>query len=705
MKKEECGLTVLDLFCGAGGFSEGFHQAGFDVVFGIDNWEPACRTHAINNLGETRKLNVLDMGVDEILTLKKELNQKYGEVDVIIGSPPCTEFSYAKNGGKGDIEKGMILVRRNLLFVALFKPKYWLMENVPRLREALNRECAGSPEKGWSIRYAKLKIPNGRLKELGLKGTSLRIPAGCIFNSFHFGTHQNRRRFIAGDFPLDQMRKQEIAHSDRSLGALIHALSENFGSPAKNGLISDPNYPYHKVSKEHIRDYQYDALLHPMYLEEIRHLKRRHIQYGRMSLPENPNAPARTVLAVWFPHSRESLALETAEKKMYHGRPRVLFRVPTVREVASIQGFPIDFQLVAGTLEDRYMLVGNAVPCQLAYALARSISNDIAQKLKLFADKSFQKRARATLNRQKENEYLPMVSKPQFIVDEASDINTWRGKRTASIMGFGARPAKRIRRKLLSSELTGSSCVVIFDNLSSAGGKIDGGPFWKGYLQKGIGKRYIRICLDEVSIPQLLSALGASPYGAKIKELVRYLQHEVTKGVPLLEDGWIEFPGWTQQPESYGSFISDKRLMVPAAGFFQKAFTNDLQDLGEFISPIDFFDGLDAIMLSVFSIRKFQDLQMKTIHLKYLSDSGKYHYKSDPTVMTELAETDIPLVTVMSCLLSAEVLSAMYEADCSLPDADSYQQSIRLARDSIVEWCSKKPFSHSLSANRQNKTW
>jgi DNA-cytosine methyltransferase len=688
MKKDECGLTVLDLFCGAGGFSEGFHQAGFDVVFGIDNWEPACRTHDINNLGETRKQDILAMDVDQILTLKKELNQKYGEIDVIIGSPPCSEFSYAKNGGKGDIEKGMILVRRNLLFVALFKPKYWLMENVPRLRDALNQECVGSLEEGWSIRYEKLKIPQRRFKELGLEGTSQRIPKGCIVNSIHFGTHQNRRRFIAGDFPLEEIPKPQMTNfNDRSLGALIQAMENNFYMPRKNGLMTDPNYPYHKVKKKHIRDYEYNPLLHPMSLEEIRHSKRRHIQYGRMCLPENLEAPARTVLAAWFPRSRESLVLKTDEVMVYHGRPRALFRVPTVREVACIQGFPINFQLCAGTLEDRYTLVGNAVPCQLAYAFAKLISNEIERKLHLFVDKAFRKRAKVTLKRQKRCHNLPIISKPLLIVDEASDFNAWRGKQALSSMGFGARPTKRIRRKLPSSELSGISCMVVFDNLSSASGKIDGGPFWKGYLQKGIGKRYSRICLDEVSVPQLISFLNESFDEIKIMDLARHLLLEVRKGIPVLKEGWIEFPGWTQKLDPFLSFISEERLKLPAISFFQKAFTEELKDVGNFISPIDLFDGLDAIMLSVFSIRKFRNLQRRTIHVDSLSDSNKYHYKSDPRIVTKLLETEIPLVTAMSCLLSVQVLNAMYEEDCSLPKGDSYPEAIRMAADSIAKWC------------------
>ena len=99
------GITVIDLFCGGGGLSEGFHQAGFDVVFGIDNWRPACETHEMNGLGETGNIDLLDFGVDDVLNLKKDLERRYGTIDIVIGSPPCTEFSFAKKGGRGDIEK------------------------------------------------------------------------------------------------------------------------------------------------------------------------------------------------------------------------------------------------------------------------------------------------------------------------------------------------------------------------------------------------------------------------------------------------------------------------------------------------------------------------------------------------------------------------------------------------------------------------
>jgi DNA (cytosine-5)-methyltransferase 1 len=273
--KNQSGLTAIDLFCGGGGFSQGFHQAGFDVVLGIDNWMPACKTHAINGLGETRDVDLLNMDVEKVLTLKEELENKHGHIDVLIGSPPCTEFSYAKNGGKGDIEKGMILVRRNLLFVTLFKPKYWVMENVPRLEEALSKECSGSKEKGWTIPYERLGIPGSQFKELELEGNSLYIPHGEVLIASDYGAHENRKRFIAGNYPIENVDNLRVSRdTDISLGGLLSDLKESYNHPDTNGSVKDPNYPHHSVRKADIRDYDYDTHLHPMYWEEMRHYKR-----------------------------------------------------------------------------------------------------------------------------------------------------------------------------------------------------------------------------------------------------------------------------------------------------------------------------------------------------------------------------------------------------------------------------------------------
>jgi site-specific DNA-cytosine methylase len=169
MRGTKPGVRVIDLFCGAGGFSEGFHQSGFDVVYGIDFWVPACETHTLNGLGVTEKMGLLKTDVDDILEIKRRLEAEHGAIDIVIGSPPCTEFSFAKKGGRGNIEKGMLLVRKHLMFVSVFRPKYWLMENVPRLEHVLDRECEKSSEGGWTISYEKRGYCSGLLTDPSLR--------------------------------------------------------------------------------------------------------------------------------------------------------------------------------------------------------------------------------------------------------------------------------------------------------------------------------------------------------------------------------------------------------------------------------------------------------------------------------------------------------------------------------------------------------
>lgn len=156
-----------------------------------------------------------------------------------------------------------------------------------------------------------------------------------------------------------------------------------------------------------------------------------------MHLPENPNAPARTIMATYNTSSRESLILSTNNTINYQGRLRKIYRQPTVREVACIQGFPLDFQLVANRLNDRYKLIGNAVPCQLSYAIAKSITRDTQSHLSLMPGDNFRERAKITLERQSANSNLPIIPIPLQILGEAANIGPIK-------RGFKAKYSKRI---------------------------------------------------------------------------------------------------------------------------------------------------------------------------------------------------------------------------------------------------------------------
>ena len=121
---------VIDLFAGVGGMSLGFEMAGFDVVL-ANEYDKDIATAYKKNHSSTKMIN------EDItkLDLQSVFEQYKGNIDVIIGGPPCQGFSQ-----KG--KRKTIHDERNFLFkyyvkvVDLVKPQYFVMENVPNLLTA-----------------------------------------------------------------------------------------------------------------------------------------------------------------------------------------------------------------------------------------------------------------------------------------------------------------------------------------------------------------------------------------------------------------------------------------------------------------------------------------------------------------------------------------------------------------------------------------
>ena len=130
MKKK----TVVDLFCGAGGLSKGFLDAGYNVVLGVDYDESALKTFQDNH-GTTTAMKLDLYNHDNITCIVDFLKDKgIDALDVLVGGPPCQGFSDA---GKMDIND-----KRNFLYLAMvrlteeLKPKAVLLENVLAMIEA-----------------------------------------------------------------------------------------------------------------------------------------------------------------------------------------------------------------------------------------------------------------------------------------------------------------------------------------------------------------------------------------------------------------------------------------------------------------------------------------------------------------------------------------------------------------------------------------
>src|SRR4051812_1647375 len=83
--------TVIDLFCGCGGISWGLRKNGFRVIAGLDNWSVALKTFKRNHRGaEAIEADLANLDPSEVA---RRLGLKRGDLDVLVGGPPCQGFS------------------------------------------------------------------------------------------------------------------------------------------------------------------------------------------------------------------------------------------------------------------------------------------------------------------------------------------------------------------------------------------------------------------------------------------------------------------------------------------------------------------------------------------------------------------------------------------------------------------------------------
>lgn len=117
-------MRVVDLFCGCGGLSLGFQKAGFDVVAAYDNWEAALNVYRLNFDHPAHNMDLSNVQASAIA-----IDQL--EPDMIIGGPPCQDFSSAgkrnEEGGRGDLT---VLYAQ---IISQLCPKWFVMENVARI--------------------------------------------------------------------------------------------------------------------------------------------------------------------------------------------------------------------------------------------------------------------------------------------------------------------------------------------------------------------------------------------------------------------------------------------------------------------------------------------------------------------------------------------------------------------------------------------
>jgi DNA (cytosine-5)-methyltransferase 1 len=370
-------LQVIDFFCGAGGFSEGFRQQGFEIIMGIDNWRPAVETHNLNhNLNDT---------IVDVLEFENDIDKINGlpNTDIIIGSPPCVTFSMSNNAGKADKSLGIKLIEAYLRVVAVKKHQpnsillAWLMENVPNSRNYVKENYSFEDLNlhEWAIQFGKLP------DEIALRVKN----NGGIYTASDYGSPQSRQRFICGEivstgnFPEPQ-KTHGIEDKNIQLKRIItlHDIKGQMPTPIEKNKTenwTDPNYHNLIVNSNELTDHFYDTGVYKVEWMKAKEAKVNHPFMGRMSFPEDENRPSRTIMATRSASTREAILYKSEYNRKGDGE----YRLPTIREAATLMGFPYTYQFT-GSEGTKWRLIGNAVCPHMSAALAKSILLGIGRK-------------------------------------------------------------------------------------------------------------------------------------------------------------------------------------------------------------------------------------------------------------------------------------------------------------------------------------
>ena len=120
-------MRTVDLFCGCGGLSLGFQRAGYDIVGAFDCWEAAlnCYTNNFKHEAHYLDLSKKNLALKEIRPLNP---------DIIIGGPPCQDFSSAGKRKEGNRASLTISFAKIINSV---RPQYFVMENVSRAKSSI----------------------------------------------------------------------------------------------------------------------------------------------------------------------------------------------------------------------------------------------------------------------------------------------------------------------------------------------------------------------------------------------------------------------------------------------------------------------------------------------------------------------------------------------------------------------------------------
>ncbi|NMP32558.1 DNA cytosine methyltransferase [Thalassotalea sp. M1531] len=363
-------ITTVDLFCGAGGFTEGFKKAGgFETVLAVDFDKQAIDTFKHNHPNTPAICSdVSDIEENQLLALTDNTN-----IQVVIGGPPCQGFSLAGRRLVDDPKN--LLFKEYVRIVDILKPDIFVFENVVGLVSmqgglVLEAICSEFSRIGYEISHG-------------------------ILNSADYGVPQARPRFIL----IGSRHKQRIGlplPTHDSLNSKSMELFKGILKPhitvgeALSNLPKIGQGEGEEEAKNQLFKNDFQELIRgdrkPGYLfnqRATRHSEKIVERYSHMpqggdirSLPEHLRTKKNNVFRLNETTPSRTITCNFRTDIIHPWEPRGL----TTREAARLQSFDDDYQFFGNlTRKAKYLTqddqVGNAVPPLLAKAIANHIKD------------------------------------------------------------------------------------------------------------------------------------------------------------------------------------------------------------------------------------------------------------------------------------------------------------------------------------------
>lgn len=342
-------LKIVDLFCGAGGFSLGFEREGFDSILAIDKWNDAVLTYN-HNREDKCALNIdIHDYTNEMLDELAKKNKVVG----IIGGPPCQGFSMVGKRESGDERNSLYL--EYVRFVNQLKPAFFILENVKgllSLEKGVFRDdiIERFSKLGYNVTFKLLRasdygVPQSRERVffVGLKKS--------IFKDtyFDFDKIKTAKMVSTGDalsdLPSLDNGEDPMTYSCAPKNEFQALMRENSDIITNNEITVHTEQTKDIISRikdgGNIRDLS----------EEFYKVRNYNAAFKRM----NSKLPSGTI--------------DCGHRNYFHYKEN---RIPTARESARIQSFP-DNYFFTGNKTSQYTQIGNAVPVLLSSAIAVAI--------------------------------------------------------------------------------------------------------------------------------------------------------------------------------------------------------------------------------------------------------------------------------------------------------------------------------------------